>query len=103
MDVCLIDAVFHCTQIFVRHNVFRVVPVHIVHIVLACICIDNKGFVTAGKSVCKGIHAKDAPYYDSGTGSHLGVVSKYLRIIAVHPLGNAPLLFGPFDCQFFIS
>ena len=37
MDICLIDAVRHWPQIFVRHNVLRIVPVHIVHIVLACI------------------------------------------------------------------
>ena len=103
MDICLIDAVCHCLQIFVRNNVLRIVPVHVVHIVLAGISIDLQGFVAASKSVRESIHAQDTPYHNSGTGPHLGVVPKYLRIIAVHPLGNAPLLFGPFDSQFFIS
>ena len=103
MDICLIDAVRHCPQIFVRHNVLRIVPVHIVHIVPACISIDVKGFVATGKSVRKGIHTQDAPYYNGGTSSHLGIVSKHLRVIAEHPSRNTPLLFGPFDRQFLIS
>ena len=53
-----------------------------------------------------GIYSKQyygLPYYNGGTSSHLGIVSKHLRVIAEHPSRNTPLLFGPFDRQFFIS